>query len=465
MSEPARIRNVAVVGHRGTGKDVTRRGAPLPDGEDQPPGHGRGRNDGVRRGRGRAQAAALDLDVARAHRVAGPEGELGRRTRRPCVPGRAPLRGTRRRGSARDGVRGHGRRGRHGARVEARGRARARASRLREHARPRARRCRPRPCSASRRCPAEPCIVRRGDGANDSRAEQESIAPKSKSVRVLVGLAAVEEGALDLPAAPLRPAVATPKVMWVESIQWCVIGASGFVIAERRCGNAPGPSAGSPAGPPYSCQLQRPPSAGRTAASSMNRSCGCCRSWIAVAVAHLASGEQVGKPQPLSVHGSGADHRRAAISRPAPGRRRAMPMIQLMLPNWSPPMGDRRSPASTGRTRWRAASASSRQRHDERRASASPTGARRSRRPRPAPSWTRPARVHETGQLACSHARVRQRGCRPAQHQHQRKPPNQYPSSCVRNGTSASITDRVVSTCDLTTTGHELFRFREPALE
>lgn len=45
---------------------------------------------------------------------------------------------------------------------------------------------------------------------------------------------------------PYAPAVTTPKLMCVESSQWCVIGAIGLGIAEMRCGNATGPSAGSP---------------------------------------------------------------------------------------------------------------------------------------------------------------------------------------------------------------------------
>ena len=95
------------------GKDVARRGAPLPDGQDQPARHRRGRHDRLGRRRGRAQAAALDLDVARAHRVAGPQGQPRRRPRRSGVPGRAALRGPRRRGRARDGLGGDGRRGGH----------------------------------------------------------------------------------------------------------------------------------------------------------------------------------------------------------------------------------------------------------------------------------------------------------------------------------------------------------------
>ena len=44
------------------------------------------------------------------------------------------------------------------------------------------------------------------------------------------------------------PAVITPNVMCVPSCQWCEIGAKGSSAAEGRCGNATGPTAGSPTG-------------------------------------------------------------------------------------------------------------------------------------------------------------------------------------------------------------------------
>ena len=125
------------------GKDVARRGAPLPVGRDQPARHGRGR---ARRTRTRTRTSTSGSSrsrVARAHRVAGPEGQPHRRPGRSELPGRAAQRRAGRRGRARDGVGGDGSRGRDIACLEARRRARARARRVREHARPRARRLLP----------------------------------------------------------------------------------------------------------------------------------------------------------------------------------------------------------------------------------------------------------------------------------------------------------------------------------
>ena len=42
------------------------------------------------------------------------------------------------------------------------------------------------------------------------------------------------------------PAVTTPKLMWVESSQWWLIGASGESMIASRCMKAGGPNAGSP---------------------------------------------------------------------------------------------------------------------------------------------------------------------------------------------------------------------------
>ena len=86
MSEPARIRNVAVVGHRGTGKTSLVEALLFQTGKINRLGTvARGRNDGVRRGRGRAQAAALDLDVARAPHPPRPNHSVGRRPSRRLV--------------------------------------------------------------------------------------------------------------------------------------------------------------------------------------------------------------------------------------------------------------------------------------------------------------------------------------------------------------------------------------------
>ena len=45
------------------------------------------------------------------------------------------------------------------------------------------------------------------------------------------------------------PSVATPKVTWVESSQWCAIGGSGLSWIDSRCMKAGGPNAGSPGKP------------------------------------------------------------------------------------------------------------------------------------------------------------------------------------------------------------------------
>ena len=73
--------------------------------------------------------------------------------------------------------------------------------------------------------------------------------PALDVVAVLVRLAAVEARGLQLPVAEDQPAVTTPKVMWVESSQWWVIGASGLSMIDRRCMKAGGPNAGSPGRP------------------------------------------------------------------------------------------------------------------------------------------------------------------------------------------------------------------------
>ena len=74
--EPGKIRNVAVVGHRGTGKTSLVEAMLFQAGRDQPPRHRRGGHDGLRLGRGRAAAA----DVARRRRSRTSSGRGGRST-------------------------------------------------------------------------------------------------------------------------------------------------------------------------------------------------------------------------------------------------------------------------------------------------------------------------------------------------------------------------------------------------
>src|SRR4029077_9299297 len=103
--------------------------------------------------------------------------------------------------------------------------------------------------------PADTCSAIFALGRNQTRPEIESSLPKAKSVRVWSGSRPLNTDVSAFHLWPYSPAVTTPKLTWVESSQWCAIGASGLGIEERRCGYATGPSAGSPTGPPYTCQL------------------------------------------------------------------------------------------------------------------------------------------------------------------------------------------------------------------
>ena len=143
MPESAKIRNVAVVGHRGTGKTSLVEALLFQTGKINRLGTveaGTTVSDSDEDEHKRQLSISMSLEHTewqdRKVNLVDVPGRSG-------LPGRAPLRGPRRRGRARDGLGRHGRRGRDVARLEARRRARSRTRRLREHARPRARRLLP----------------------------------------------------------------------------------------------------------------------------------------------------------------------------------------------------------------------------------------------------------------------------------------------------------------------------------
>ena len=147
--EPGKIRNVAVVGHRGTGKTslveamlfqagATNRlgtieaGSTVSDWDED------------------EQRRNMSLAASVCHaRVAGPQDQPDRHARRRGLRRRRDRRASRRRGRALRRQRRHGRRGADGAQLDARRRRKPLARPLREHARPRARRLLPRPRRAA----------------------------------------------------------------------------------------------------------------------------------------------------------------------------------------------------------------------------------------------------------------------------------------------------------------------------
>src|SRR5579883_657739 len=94
--------------------------------------------------------------------------------------------------------------------------------------------------------PFETCKAIFSDGLNETRPLYELKCGVSKSYRFSSGSVPLNTEPSIFNRSYTTPSVATPNVMCVASCQWCAIGASGRYIAEGRCMNAGGPSAGSP---------------------------------------------------------------------------------------------------------------------------------------------------------------------------------------------------------------------------
>src|ERR1043166_7705107 len=85
----------------------------------------------------------------------------------------------------------------------------------------------------------------------ESRPENELSRGRSKFQRFLLGSVPLNADASIFVLPNEYPVVTTPKVICVESCQWCPIGASGLFIPDKRCRYIGGPSAGSPGYPTY----------------------------------------------------------------------------------------------------------------------------------------------------------------------------------------------------------------------